>query len=88
MRWRAHCGPCIDGGSLAGAETAYTLKEYGNIIYGGISSSGTVRNVAGYPEWYYNTQKYAPQDCVKSIEDIVDKCVISDLIVEEELTKY
>jgi len=61
------------GGSLAGAETAFTLKTYPNVIYGGISSSGIVRGAVGYPEWYYAIQEYAPQDCVKSIEDIVDK---------------
>jgi hypothetical protein len=41
----------IDGGSLAGAEVAFTMKEYGDVIYGAISSSGTVQAFKGYPEW-------------------------------------
>ncbi|KAJ7604391.1 extracelular serine carboxypeptidase-like protein [Roridomyces roridus] len=61
------------GGSLAGAETAFTVKEFGDVIYGGISSSGTVKVFTGYPQWYYTIQENAPQDCVQSIEDIVDK---------------
>ncbi|KAK7026334.1 putative serine protease EDA2 [Favolaschia claudopus] len=61
------------GGSLAGAEVAFTIKEYGDIIYGAISSSGTVKVFKGYPQWYYTIQKNAPQDCIRSIEDIVNK---------------
>ncbi|KAF8210001.1 extracelular serine carboxypeptidase [Mycena galopus ATCC 62051] len=63
----------IYGGSLAGAEVAFTMREYGDVIYGGISSSGTVLAFKGYPQWYYTIQENAPQDCVHSIEDIVDK---------------
>ncbi|KAJ7215370.1 extracelular serine carboxypeptidase-like protein [Mycena pura] len=63
----------IYGGSLAGAEAAFTMREYGDVIYGGISSSGTVQAFKGYPQWYYTIQENAPQDCVRSIEDIVDK---------------
>ncbi|KAJ7790715.1 extracelular serine carboxypeptidase-like protein [Mycena olivaceomarginata] len=62
-----------DGGSLAGAEGAFVLREYGDVIYGGISSSGTVQAFKGYPQWYYTIQENAPRDCVRSIEDIVDK---------------
>ncbi|KAJ7843797.1 extracelular serine carboxypeptidase-like protein [Mycena olivaceomarginata] len=63
----------IYGGSLAGAEVAFVLREYGDVIYGGISSSGTVQAFKGYPQWYYTIQENAPRDCVRSIEDIVDK---------------
>ncbi|KAJ6540744.1 peptidase S28, partial [Mycena capillaripes] len=67
----------IYGGSLAGAEVAFALREYGDVIYGGISSSGTVQASEGYPQWYvlpyYTIQENAPQDCVRSIEDMVDK---------------
>ncbi|KAJ7115068.1 extracelular serine carboxypeptidase [Mycena crocata] len=67
------CPWIVYGGSLAGAEAAFAVKTYGDIIYGGISSSGTVKASYGYPEWYYNIQKFAPKDCVKTVEDIVDK---------------
>lgn len=61
------------GGSLAGAQTSFTVKTYGNIVYGGIAASGVIRVATEYPEWYDPIQKYAPQDCVTSINDIVDK---------------
>jgi hypothetical protein len=39
------------GGSLAGAETAYSIKSYGDVLYGGIASSAPVKVVLPYPEW-------------------------------------
>lgn len=39
------------GGSLAGAQTAFSVKTYGDILYGGIASSGTIQAVLGYPQW-------------------------------------
>lgn len=39
------------GGSLAGAETAYSVKTYGDILFGGIASSAPVEIVLPYPEW-------------------------------------
>ncbi|GAW24549.1 hypothetical protein ANO14919_141360 [Xylariales sp. No.14919] len=61
------------GGSLAGAQTAFSVKKYGDILYGGIASSAPVHVVVGYPEWYNPIQKYAPQDCVSRINNIIDK---------------
>ena len=40
------------GGSLAGAQTAFSVKTYGDILYGGIASSGTIEAVLAYPQWY------------------------------------
>ena len=39
------------GGSLAGAYTAFAMKTYGETLYAGISSSGVVQGVHGYPDW-------------------------------------
>ncbi|KAK7746030.1 hypothetical protein SLS53_002752 [Cytospora paraplurivora] len=61
------------GGSLAGAQTAFTVKTYPDIVYGGISSSGVIHVAVEYPEWYNPIQKFGPSDCVQSINDIVDK---------------
>ncbi|KAF2970247.1 hypothetical protein GQX73_g3300 [Xylaria multiplex] len=61
------------GGSLAGAQTAFSVKKYGDILYGGIASSAPINVVVGYPEWYNPIQKYAPQDCVNRINNIIDK---------------
>ena len=61
------------GGSLAGAQTAFSLKQYGDLLYGGIASSAVIHAVLAYPEWYAPIQKFAPQDCVTSINNIIDK---------------
>ncbi|KAK8065941.1 extracelular serine carboxypeptidase-like protein [Apiospora hydei] len=60
------------GGSLAGAQTAFSIKEYGDVLYGGIASSAPVTSPVGYPAWYDPIQKYAPQDCVTRINRIID----------------
>lgn len=39
------------GGSLAGAQTAFSIKQYGNVLYGGIASSGVIHAVLAYPQW-------------------------------------
>jgi Serine carboxypeptidase S28 len=39
------------GGSLAGAQTAFSLKTYGDTLYGGIASSGVIHAVLGYLQW-------------------------------------
>jgi hypothetical protein len=65
------------GGSLAGAQTAFSVKEYGpsgtGLLWGGIAASGTTKAVLAYPEWYDPIQKYAPGDCTASINGIIDK---------------
>ena len=64
------------GGSLAGAQTAFSLKDYGGddgILWGGIAASGVTHVTLEYPEWYAPIEKYAPQDCVASINGIVAK---------------
>lgn len=61
------------GGSLAGAQTSFTIKTYPDIIYGGIAASGVTHAAVEYPQWYDPIQKFGPQDCVSSINDIVDK---------------
>lgn len=61
------------GGSLAGAQTSFTVKTYPDIIYGGIAASGVIHAAVEYPQWYDPIQKFGPSDCVQSINDIVDK---------------
>lgn len=61
------------GGSLAGAQTAFSVKTYPDVLWGGIASSGTTKAKLAYPQWYDPIQKYASQDCVGSINAIVDK---------------
>jgi hypothetical protein len=64
------------GGSLAGAQTSFSLHEYGGddgILWGGIGSSATIKAKLAYVEWYDPIQKFGPQDCVGSINALVDK---------------
>lgn len=61
------------GGSLAGGQTAFSLVTYGDILWGGIASSGVIHSVHAYPEWYYPIQKFGPSDCVTRINNIIDK---------------
>ncbi|TGJ78677.1 hypothetical protein E0Z10_g10096 [Xylaria hypoxylon] len=61
------------GGSYPGALSAFTIKTYPKTFYGAISSSGVIHGQLEYPQWYDPIQKLAPQDCVGSINDIVDK---------------
>ncbi|KAI2612986.1 peptidase S28 [Hypoxylon fragiforme] len=72
------------GGSLAGAQTALSVKVHGDVLYGGIASSAPIRVDVGYPEWYATIQKYAPQDCVARINGIVDNF---DLLVSRNETE-
>lgn len=60
------------GGSLAGAQTAFSVVEYGHLFWG-IASSAPVHVVHAYPEWYLPIQKFGPSDCVTRINNIVDK---------------
>ncbi|TVY16508.1 putative extracellular serine carboxypeptidase [Lachnellula arida] len=61
------------GGSLAGAQTAYTMVAHGDVLYAGIGSSATVVGLHEYPEWYDPIQKFGPQDCISRINGIVAK---------------
>jgi hypothetical protein len=69
------------GGSYSGALVAFTMKTYGRTFWGGIASSGVIHAQVGYPEWYDPIQLLAPQDCVASINNIVDKM---DLLVRKK----
>jgi len=61
------------GGSLAGAQTAFSLVEYSGLLWGGIAASGVIHAVHGYPEWYNPIQRNGPSDCITRINNIVDK---------------
>lgn len=61
------------GGSYPGALSAFTTKTYNETFLGGISSSGVIHGQLEYPQWYDPIQLLAPQDCVASINNIVDK---------------
>jgi hypothetical protein len=61
------------GGSLAGAQTAFTMKTYNSLFAGGIGSSATVQATLSYPQWYDPIVKFGPSDCVSRIIGIVEK---------------
>lgn len=72
------------GGSLAGAQTAFSLVEYEGLLWGGIASSGVVHAVHGYPEWYNPIQINGPSDCITRINNIVDNM---DLLIQANNTE-
>lgn len=49
------------------------MKQYGDIFWAGLSSSGLTKGVLGYPQWYDPIQKFAPQDCTASLNAVVSK---------------
>lgn len=61
------------GGSLAGSQTAFSLKTYNDIFAGGIGSSATTQAMLAYPYWYNPIMKFGPSDCISRIIGIVDK---------------
>lgn len=61
------------GGSYPGALSAFTIKTYPQTFYGAIASSAVIHGQLEYPQWYAPIQLLGPQDCVASINDIVDK---------------
>lgn len=72
------------GGSLAGPQTAFSLVEYQDLLWGGIASSAPVHVVKAYPEWYYPIQKFGPSDCTTRINNIIDKM---DSLVQQNNTR-
>ncbi|KIW82846.1 hypothetical protein Z517_02089 [Fonsecaea pedrosoi CBS 271.37] len=72
------------GGSLAGAQTAFSLVQYQGLLWGGIAASGVVHAVLGYPEWYNPIQENGPPDCISRINNIIDKI---DFLIEQNNTE-
>lgn len=72
------------GGSLAGAQTAFSLVDYEGLLWGGIASSAPVHVVHAYPEWYLPIQKFGPSDCTTRINNIIDKM---DSLVKQNNTE-
>jgi hypothetical protein len=60
------------GASYPGALTAFTVTTYPDTFLGGIASSALIHGQVEYPGFYDPIQLLAPQDCVVSINDIVD----------------
>ncbi|KAI0518376.1 peptidase S28 [Xylaria bambusicola] len=61
------------GGSYPGALSAFTIKAYPKTFYGAIASSAVIHAQVEYPQWYDPIQLLGPQDCIASVNDIVDK---------------
>jgi pimeloyl-ACP methyl ester carboxylesterase len=66
------------GASYPGALTAFTVKTYPDTFLGGIASSALIQGQVEYAGFYDPIQLLAPQDCVASINGIVDNI---DLLV-------
>lgn len=71
------------GGSLAGAQTAFSLVAYEGLLWGGIAASGVTHPVLAYPEWYNPIQNNGPSDCVYRINAIIDNM---DYLIDNNIT--
>ncbi|KAI0467796.1 peptidase S28 [Xylaria cf. heliscus] len=71
----------VYGGSYSGGLSAFTKKTYPDTFYGAIASSGIIHGQLEFPQWYDPIQKLGPQDCITSVNDIVDKI---DAVVESK----
>ena len=63
----------VYGGSLAGGQTAFSLKKYNDLFAGGIAASAPAFAKWEYPEWYNPILKYGPSDCTSRLVGIIDK---------------
>ncbi|KAK2732658.1 low-affinity phosphate transporter [Myotisia sp. PD_48] len=67
------------GGSYAGGQVAFLRKEYPDIFWGAIASSGVTKAIYDYWEYFEPIRKHAPQDCIKATQaniDIVDNIIL------------
>ncbi|KAH7391150.1 peptidase S28 [Phaeosphaeria sp. MPI-PUGE-AT-0046c] len=73
----------IFGASYPGALTAFTVKTYPDTFIGGIAASALINAQVSFPGYYDPIQLLAPQDCVASVNNIVDN--IDSLIRDDNV---
>ncbi|ORY06402.1 extracelular serine carboxypeptidase [Clohesyomyces aquaticus] len=71
----------VYGGSYAGAQAAFLRVEYPDTFFGAISSSGVTKAIYDYWEYFEPIRQFAPPDCVKATQlmvDVVDKILLGN----------
>lgn len=67
------------GGSYAGAYVAFLRKQYPDVYWGTISSSGVTKAIYDYWQYYAAIAKYGPEACIstqQTLTHMVDNIVI------------
>ncbi|MCJ1287163.1 hypothetical protein MMC26_006511 [Xylographa opegraphella] len=68
------------GGSYAGAFVAFLRVLYPNVFWGAISSSGVVKAIYDYWEYYEPVRQYGPAECItttQSVMHVVDTILLN-----------
>ncbi|KAB5559757.1 peptidase S28 [Coniochaeta sp. 2T2.1] len=74
------------GGSYAGAFVAILRKQYPDVYWGAISSSGVTEAIYDYWQYYDAAKLYAPQDCVNATERLTN--VVDNILIGKNGTDY
>ncbi|EJT50197.1 hypothetical protein A1Q1_00498 [Trichosporon asahii var. asahii CBS 2479] len=70
--FKPDCTPYIYyGGSYAGARAAFMRKEYPDLVFGGIGSSGVTHAQVYYPEYFDPIITYGEPACIKAMEESI-----------------
>ena len=78
------------GGSYAGAFVAFLRVLYPNVFWGAISSSGVVKAIYDYWEYYEPVRQYGPADCItttQSVIHVVDNILLNHTSLVGQLQK-
>lgn len=74
------------GGSYAGAFVAILRKQYPDIYWGAISSSGVTEAIYDYWQYYDAARIYAPHDCVTATQKLTN--VVDNILIGKNDTGY
>ncbi|OIW30699.1 peptidase S28 [Coniochaeta ligniaria NRRL 30616] len=74
------------GGSYAGAFVAILRKQYPDVYWGAISSSGVTEAIYDYWRYYDAARIYAPHDCVTATQKLTH--VVDNILIGKNDTDY
>lgn len=74
------------GGSYAGAFVAILRKQYPDVYWGAISSSGVTEAIYDYWQYYEAARIYAPHDCVTATQKLTN--VVDNILIGKNDTDY
>ena len=74
------------GGSYAGAFVAFLRKQYPDVYWGAISSSGVTEAIYDYWQYYDAARIYGPADCVNATQKLTN--VVDNILIGKNDTDY
>jgi hypothetical protein len=74
------------GGSYAGAFVAILRKQYPDVYWGAISSSGVTEAIYDYWEYFVAAETYGPKDCITATQKLTN--VIDNILIGKNGTDY